>query len=142
MTFTLGPTELYRVQIDVLGYEQPADSSDRHDRNWLRSEVRVQTGSYSATESISILTWDLTSFLKQLEKLHDKLKGAATFDTLEGQIKLELKGDGRGQISLVGQISNPHPHASTLTFQFGFDQTFLAESIAQLRRVVVQFPAR
>jgi hypothetical protein len=95
-----------------------------------------------ASESISILTWDLTSFLKQLEKLHDKLKGAATFDTLEGQIKLELKGDGRGQISLVGQISNPHPHASTLTFQFGFDQTYLAESITQLRCVVVQFPAR
>jgi hypothetical protein len=142
MTFTLGPTELYRVEIDVLSYEQPANSSDRHDRNWLRSEVRVQAGSYGGSESISILTWDLTSFLKQLEKLHDKLKGAATFDPLEGQIKLELKGDGRGQISLIGHISNSHPHATTLTFHLGFDQTYLADSIAQLRRVVAQFPAR
>jgi hypothetical protein len=142
MIFALGPTEVHRVQIDVLNYEHPADSSDRHDRNWIRTEAFVQVESFSASQSLSILTWDLTSFLKPMEKLYKTLKGKAAFETRENQIKLVLYGDGRGQIGLSGRISTPHPHATSLTFGLAFDQTHLAESIAQLRRVVTAFPAR
>lgn len=142
MIFALGPTELHRIQIDVLNYEHSADSSDRHDRNWLRAEASVQVGSFSATEPLSILTWDLTRFLKDLEKLHETLKGKAIFDTREDQLKLILNGNGHGKIGLRGKISTPHPHTTTLTFGIAFDQTYLAESLAQLRRVVATFPAR
>ena len=101
MIFSLGPTELHRVQIDVLSYEHPADSSDRYDRNWLRAEAFVHIESFSATQPLSILTWDLTSFLKPMEKLHKTLKGKASFETRENQIELVLNGDGLGKIGLT-----------------------------------------
>jgi hypothetical protein len=142
MIFSLGPTELHRVQIDVLSYSYPAESSDRHDRNWLRADASVHVESFSAKEPLSILTWDLTRLLKELEKLHETLKGKAIFDTREDQLKLVLTGDGLGKIGLCGRIATPHPHTTTLTFGLAFDQTYLAESISQLRHVVAAFPER
>jgi uncharacterized protein YdiU (UPF0061 family) len=142
MIFAFGAPEYERLQIDVHGYERAHDSADRYDRNWLCVEVSVQAGSFRANEQIAILTWDLESFAKQLEEIYKKLTGTATFDTLENQIRFEIKGDGRGHMNLTGKLSNYARKENSLTFHLEFDQTQLKESIAELRRVVTAFPAR
>jgi hypothetical protein len=142
MNFAFGATEHERLQIDVHAYEQAEDATDRFDRNWLRVEASVSVGSFRAKEQIAILTGDLESLANQLEKLHKKLTGTATFETLEEQLRFEVKGDGRGHMDLTGKLSSPEPNANILTFHLEFDQTQLAESIAQLRRVLAAFPER
>src|SRR5688572_9978383 len=139
MTFALGPGQHDRLQIDVHGYEQSSDSKDRFDLNWLRVEVSVQTGSFRARESIAILTWELDGFLAELVKLQESLAGTATFETLEEQLELRLKGDGRGHVELAGTLSSPQPNSNTLKFHLELDQTDLTKSISELKRVMAGF---
>src|SRR5688572_27338020 len=141
MTFSFGGSEHERVQMDVHGYEQSSDSDDRFDLNWLRTDVSVQAGSFHGRESIAILTWELSGFLAELVKLQETLAGTATFETIEEQLEMQLKGDGRGHIELSGCVSSPE-NANSLKFYLEFDQTDLAKTISELKGVLRKFPER
>ena len=142
MKFCFGGHEHGCFEVDVHGYEQPADSEDRFDLNWLRAEVSVQAGSFRARESISILTWELNGFLAELAKLQESLAGTATFETIEEQLEIRLKGDGRGHVELSGRLSSPQPDADSLMFHLQIDQTDLARTISELRKVMSAYPER
>jgi hypothetical protein len=141
MIFSFGQTEHERIEVDILGYER-APVGDYSDDNWLNAKIHVRAGGFRGNASATIITSELVAFLSELRPLYEKLSGSAEFDTMEQQLNLKLKGDGKGHIELHGEVADQAGIGNSLHFTLNFDQSQLAASIRELERVTSQFPVR
>jgi len=78
-----------RFEINVFGYGCAA-SGNYHDDNWLSVEISISCGGFHGKFPAMFFTGDLQSFHAQLVSLYQILTGTAKFETLEGQLKLEV----------------------------------------------------
>jgi hypothetical protein len=113
---------------------------DFWDGNWLCAEVEVAAGGFRGWVSDELRAEELAEFHTQLARLVETLSGEAVFTTLEGWFSLRIVGDGRGHITLAGEISDQPGVGNTLAFRLDLDQTFLQPMIAQLGRAVSEYP--
>ncbi len=141
MMFSFGQSEQERVEVDVHGYER-APTGEYYDDNWLTVEIRIRAGGFRGKAAASIITSELTKFLSELRPLYEKLNGMAEFVTMEGQLRLQLLGDGKGHIELHGELADQAGVGNRLHFTLRFDRSQLAASIRELERVTTQFPVR
>jgi hypothetical protein len=65
-----------------------------------------------------------------------------TFTTLEGQLTLNLAGDGRGGITLKGEAWDGSGIENCLRFEMALDQTYLASALDGLDQIIAAFPVR
>jgi hypothetical protein len=75
-------------------------------------------------------------FITQLETLYEALSGTAELSSYEG-FRLSMIGGGRGGIGGSVVMIGEHVPSIKLTFEFGFDQTYLPVIIRAIRR---EFP--
>ena len=75
-------------------------------------------------------------------ELQPMLNGEAEFATLENQLHLFLKGDGKGHIELVGEVFDQPGIGNRLHFALNFDQSQLGASLRELEKVISGFPIR
>ena len=132
------------IKIDVQGYEQP-ETSDEDDANWLIARCNVAVAEFSCTIKLSLVTRDFVEFLAQLEKAVDSLKGTAAFTTLGEGLDIEIKFTHAGHADLLGRARSQQslvPDQSVLSFSFETDQSFLSQTVRELRGIVTQFPIR
>ena len=141
MTFYFGHSGRERLEVDVLGYER-SPIGEYHDDNWLTVKISALVGGFRGNVNAAILTAELTAFFTQLRVLYDTLNGTANFKTMEGQLWLHLKGDGKGHIELEGEMADQPGIGNRLHFTLHFDQSQLAESIRELEKVTLNFPVR
>jgi hypothetical protein len=139
--FSFGGEERERVQVLVYGYER-APVGDYYDDNWLSVEVQINAGAFTGSFQATFLTEELTSFLEELRVLHSTLRGKASFTTMEGQLSLELEGNGMGHINLLGKTSDQPGIGNQLQFQLSLDQTQLQDSLQSLEALVKKYPVR
>jgi hypothetical protein len=132
------------IKMDVQGYERP-ETSDEDDANWLVAQCKVAAAEFSCILKLSLVTRDFVEFLAQLEKAVDSLNGAATFTTLEEGLHIEIKFNHAGHADLFGRARSQTsmvPEQSVLSFSFETDQSFLAQTVRELKGIVMQFPIR
>lgn len=141
MIFSFGQTTHERIEVEVLHYERPS-VGDYNDDNWLTVQMRVSVGGFRGAVEGALVTTEFVPFLGQLRQLYESLSGKAEFETLEGQLHLQLTGDGKGHIELVGEIADQPGIGNRLHFTLHFDQSQLGASIRELERVISAFPAR
>jgi hypothetical protein len=130
------------IRISVLSYErQVSDNSD--DSNWLSSKVSVSCGPWNGhTFSANLETNDFSRFLAGLTKLNENLRGEAVFETLEGQIKFRLSGNGIGGIEVQGEAISTRVHYCALSFGYSIDQMYLRRIINQVRAITTRYPVQ
>src|ERR1700690_1927190 len=102
VTVQFGGDHRERVAIEVSGYSHPGVQSNIYDANWLRANVSVDAGSFSGQFAASFLTGDFQTFEPQVANMYESLKGTAKFETLEGQLMLELSCNALGAVTLEG----------------------------------------
>ena len=141
MIFSFGHSEHERIEVNVLRYER-APVGEHYDDNWLTVEIRVEAGGFRGKAAATFLTDELTSFLSELRPLFESLSGSAKFTTMEGQLSLQLAGDGKGHIELNGEVSDHPGIGNHLKFTLRLDQSQLGASIRELEQVTSQFPVR
>ncbi len=129
------------LRIDVLGYER-APVGEYFDDNWLSVQVTIKAGGFSGSFSASFLTGELETLRQGSLSLYESLTGHAKFETIEGQLSLDLVGDGHGHIRLTGSAEDRAGLGNTLAFAFTFDQTQLQSTVQGLARVLDTFPVR
>jgi hypothetical protein len=141
MTFSFGQSQHERIEVEVLRYErQPV--GEYNDDNWITVQVHVCVGGFRCTVDGAFITVELVAFLTQLRSLYESLSGTAEFATLEEQLHLQLTGDGKGHIELVGEVADQPGIGNQLRFTLHFDQSQLGTSIHELERVTKEFPVR
>lgn len=141
VAFSIGGSERNKVTVEVINYERPA-SGDYHDDNWVNVGVYVAVGAFSGRFATSFLTEEFVAFRSQLRELYETLNGEATFTTIEGQLTLNLVGDGRGGITLKGEALDQPGVGNCLSFEMALDQTYLASALDGLDQVIAAFPVR
>ena len=94
-SFKLGLDAGDHVIVEING--RPDERND-----WIAATIPVRAGSFAASFAAALLTCDFPLFRRQLEELYESLSGAATFDTIERQIKITCTGNDRGGISVDG----------------------------------------
>lgn len=131
------------LELSVTDYER-GPVGDSYDDNWLRGGISLRvaqsrTGIFTAKCSVAWQTTELLRFQEALRTLLDDLTGAATLSTLEDQVELTIRLEaGKGR--LEGRVE---AHAiAALEFEGTTDQSFLAQTLAELRQVNAAFPFR
>lgn len=109
------------------------------DRNWVKTNVTVKGGVFSGQFVTEFMTTDFEIFKQQLKKLDRDFNGTAKFEPLEGQLVLNINGDGLGHFELNCEAT-PEPHlGQTLSFFINFDQTQIKEYVRQLDKITKRF---
>jgi hypothetical protein len=80
----------------IHGYEFP-DIHEDYDANWLYATAHYESASSSVwvVREPMILTWELSDWLHEIERLYQRLKGTATLACLEPYLFVELKAEHR-----------------------------------------------
>lgn len=137
----LGGDECERIEVRVHAYER-TPVGEYYDDNWLRVSVNIRAGAFSGTFEGAFLAPEFSDFRDRLRILHETLRGTASFSTLEGQLSLELVGDGLGHVALKGVALDAPGIGNKLAFHLDLDQGHLATALLGLDKVVETFPVR
>lgn len=140
-SLAFGGEEYERVEVEVHGYER-SPVGEFYDDNWVRVSVRVSVGAFKGKFPAAFLTSDFAEFRGQLQKLSHSLEGVASFSTLEGQLSLELTGNGRGGIFLKGVAIDVPGTGSRLEFDLELDQSYLPAALEGLDEILDKYPVR
>ncbi len=127
------------IRIEPISLTFPKADLD-WDRNWIKTNVTVKGGVFSGQFAAEFMTTDFEIFKQQLKKLDNDFNATATFEPLEQQLVLKIKGDGLGHFE-VDCEATPEPHlGQSLTFSISFEQTQIKEYVRQLDRIIKAFP--
>jgi hypothetical protein len=140
-SFAFGGEERERVMVQVHGYKR-VPVGEYYDDNWVRSEVFVSVGAFSGEYTAAFLTSDFVGFREEVRALHESLAGKATFCTLEEQLSIELTGNGRGGIALVGVAADAPGTGNQLKFKLELDQSHLPLVLKGLDEILSKYPPR
>lgn len=126
--------DFIRVEVNKPIYSK---ANLKGEENWLDSSVFFRVGEFSGKFKVYLIPLDFSIFRKELESLYNKLNGKATFNSLEGQLKIQLIGDGIGHIEanciLVDTANNK------LICKINFDQTQIPYLINQLDNILKEY---
>lgn len=135
----LGGTERERLIVRPLGRSHP-DSAHASDREWVKAVIDVQAGAFSGLVEADLRTDDFVRFRNSVRRLTDHLDQGATFDTLEGALKIDVSGDGRGHFEARCEVCDRPGDGNVLRFTLAFDQTQLPGLVRALDRIVAAYP--
>ena len=125
-------------------YERP-DTPVERDANWLTAKCTVVVGEFSCILALFLLTEEFVQFFAQLEEAVRLCAGTAVFTTSEEGLDVEIKFRSGGQADVFGKVRSRAslvPEQTVLSLSFETDQTFLAQTVHELKEIVEQFPIR
>ena len=97
----------------------------RASEGWICAEADVRCGPWHGRIKVEFYMDELFKFGEEVRRLYRDLKGTAKLNPIESDIKLELTGNGRGEIEVTGVARSQFAIDSQLSFRFLIDQTFL-----------------
>ena len=118
------------------------DTDDYWDGNWVYADVAVVAGAFRGSYEPLLRTDEFARFRDDLQVLHDNLKGAATFETMEHWLAINIEGDGRGHFTAKCEARDQPGMGNLLTFELAFDQTDLPVLLGDLDELTRAFPVR
>ena len=127
------------LQILIFGRSYP-EATDFWDGNWLRSEVAAKIGGFQCRFEAALRAEEFRLFQAALAELHQSLNGDAVFSTLEGQVKITLKGDGQGHIDVRIRMCDLPGSGNRFEGEFRIDQTYLRGIQAGLDGLLADYP--
>ncbi|SIN70035.1 WapI family immunity protein [Algoriphagus halophilus] len=127
------------IRIELMNLNYPNAELD-WDRNWIKSNVIVKAGGFSGQFECDLMTTDFERFKKSLSQLYDKLDGTASFNTMEGQVEIKIKGDGIGHFEADCSVMDDAGIGNKLDFEINFDQTIISEMVRQLNDITKTYP--
>lgn len=110
------------------------------DNNWIITTITVKGGKFSGQYEAEFMTIDFEKFKQELSLLYNNLNGSATFNGLEEQLELKIKGDGIGHFEMIVTACDQTGYGGKLKFTMSFDQTSIKELVSQLERITKNFP--
>ena len=112
------------------------------DRNWVKTKVIVKGGAFSGQFTADLMTTDFELFKRDLKNLDKDFKGTAKLSPLEGQLIININGDGLGHFETKCNVTDQPGYGGTLSFSLSFDQTELPRLINELDKITKAFPIK
>ena len=112
----------------------------RGDEHWIESDVTVRAGAFRGEFRASLRPEEFVAFRADLERLHRELQGLGRFDSMEGWVAIEIRGDGRGHFEGSCQLRDRAGDGNLLKCEIEFDQTDIPAMLKQLADIRTAFP--
>lgn len=128
------------IRIYLCGLSHPDTELD-WDKNWISAKVILKAGGFSGEFCCDLMTTDFIRFRQELSALYNKLDGTAIFNTLEGQLTINIQGDGVGHFDASCAAMDFVGTGNSLDFELKFDQTLIPELVRQLDDIIKTYPA-
>jgi hypothetical protein len=127
------------IRIEPLSQSYPNGELD-WDRNWIKTKVTVKGGAFGGQYVADFMTTDFELLKRGFKKLDKDFNATANFEPLEGQLKLNISGDGLGHFEVKCIAQDQPGLGGTLSFILFFDQTELAQLINEPEKITKAFP--
>lgn len=116
------------------------ESKSYWDDGWIDADITISAGAFRGEIQAQLRADDFVRFRDQLRPLYEKLTGAATFETMEGWISIQIKGDGKGHFHADCVADDQPGVGNRLMFGIDFDQTELPEMLRGLDAICEAIP--
>ena len=116
------------------------DSQLDWDKNWIKTKVTIKGGAFSGQYVADFMTTDFELLKRDIKKLDKDFNGTAKFESIEGQLSLNISGDGLGHFEVKCLAQDQAGIGTTLSFALSFDQTELTRLIIELDKITKAFP--
>src|ERR1700735_2765967 len=103
----------------------------RRPEGWLIATLEISASPWAGRCGVWLLHGQPRQFAQDIDRLYRDLVGVARLGAHAPDLKVELGGNGRGQVRLTGEVR--HPDGNALTFGFELDQTELPAISSALR---------
>ncbi|HEX8021587.1 WapI family immunity protein [Mucilaginibacter sp.] len=103
---------------------------------WIESYVEIKAGGFRGSYSAAFMLYDFSVFRDQLKIIYDDLNGIASFNSLENQLQINIKGDGLGHLVADCIAMEKVGYGNELRFELNFDQTYIPMLIKQLDSII------
>ncbi|WP_111309759.1 WapI family immunity protein [Confluentibacter sediminis] len=127
------------IRIDIIGLNFP-DAELDWDKNSLNSMISVKVGAFSGKFKADLMTSDFEIFKRELKIVYSELNRGATFEGIESQVTIHIKGDGIGHLNAKCWLMDYAGTGNELKCEFDFDQTQLPKLIDQLENITSEYP--
>jgi hypothetical protein len=125
---------------DLIRIEPVQLNENSSEKNWIKSKVTIKGGAFGGQYWAEFMTWDFEQLRSQFEDLYTNLTGSAKFEPVEGQLILEINGDGLGHFDVLCSAMDRTGLGAKLSFELSFDQTELKRLVLELDRITKVFP--
>lgn len=129
------------IAITVQGY-QYRDATEYYDANWLNCRIEVAAGALSSSYRATLTVPDFTRFHGELVAIVDSLEGTAVFGCMEPWIEFTVAMGARGSATVKGKADSDLRQRTILSFEFTTDQSYLQQTLVDLKQLVTAFPER
>ena len=136
---SIGATTGTRIILKPL-VRSHADAVDYWDGNWIDSTVVVVAGDFRGEYGACLRAEEFISFRRDLERLHEELRGQGRFHSMEEWVSIDLAGDGRGHFSGICCLRDRAGDGNRLECQVEFDQSDIPAMLDDLRKIETAFP--
>ena len=93
--------------------------------------MRIEIDGFAGDVEIYLDVSDIVRFQEELNRMNENVAGVAEIKTLENQFYLSLEMDNLGHVEASGFLCDGE-RSNKLSFEFSFDQTFLARTIPEI----------
>lgn len=121
---------------------EPSESADYWNDNWIPSAVRIDAGAFRGSYEALFRTDEFEQLRDQLRPFYDKLKGTATFDSMDQYLSIEITSDGIGHFTARCEARQDASSGDLLVFHLAFDQTELPAILGDLDELLRVYPVR
>lgn len=139
LSFRVGSSNREHVIVRPSRREYP-EAEDSDDGNWVYATIEIAAGAFRGTFEAMLRAEEFVRFRDELRPLYERLSGKATFDTMEGWLRIDVQGDGKGHFHAACEAIDQPGLGNPLTFKIDFDQTELPAIVQGLDAICEAVP--
>jgi len=128
-----------QVSIEVSGREH-AGAEDYWDGNWLSCRVSLRAGGFRGAFNASLRVEEFVRLRDGVRVCMTDLSGTFVFETMEEQLSITARGDGRGHFTAKCWAGDAPGIENELAFDLSFDQTRLGPLASELDALLRAYP--
>jgi hypothetical protein len=139
LSFRVGSSNRAHVIVRPSRREYP-EAQDYYDGNWVYTTIEIAAGAFRGRFEAMLRAEEFVRFRDELRPLYESLSGRATFDTMEGWLRIDVQGDGKGHFHAACEAIDQPGLDNRLTFKIDFDQTELPAIVQGLDAICEAVP--
>lgn len=138
-----GELEYLKLSVDrpLLPAYLEGGSFDYWSHNWIRTTVEVRAGAFEGRYQMDLHRVEFEELREELAKLYSFEIHETKFMAMEGQLRIHITGDRRGNFEVCCKASDCSD-GNCLDFRLGFDQTQIPRMIHELDAILAAYPLR
>lgn len=128
-----------QLRIEVVSHSDVA-TIDPDDAEWIRCDVELKVGGLRALIGANFVRDDFANLGDELAAALETVSGTASFETYEDALAFEVAFQPNGGAQVSGRAVGSERPRAVVSFDFETDQSYLRQSLVQLRRITRAFP--